>query len=70
MDSKLMSVKNIISKIQKSFLYMYSSLRLVNTDDMIMIYSFSSLSLLSCHLLTKSAATLNTAAIRRKVAAR
>ena len=68
MDSKLMSVKNIISKIQKSFLY--NSLRLVNTDDMIMIYSFSSLSLLSCHLLTKSAATLNTAAIRRKVAAR
>ena len=70
MDSKLMSVKNIISKIQKSFLYMYSSLRLVNTDDMIMIYSFSSLSLLSCHLLTKSATTLKMAAIRRKVAAR
>lgn len=35
-----------------------------------MIYSFSSHSLLSCHLLTRSAATLNKAAMRRKVAAR
>lgn len=49
---------------------MYFSKIGINTDDMIMIYSFSSLSLLSCHLLTRSAATLNTAAISRKVAAR